>query len=129
MSVKKKIKKSVDTKNPDKKKTKTKPKTETKKIRVVDTRTDVMMGDYARDKITGFEGIMIAETVRLHGCNQICLEPTKLTKNGNLIDGIYFDWERIERVKKGKGFKKGYKMENIPEKDPGGPQDHSNARN
>ncbi len=59
----------------------------------------VKLGNKARDTMTGFEGIVVAITKWLYGCNRICVEPTKLDKDGNPSEGRWFDEQRIEVVR------------------------------
>jgi len=58
------------------------------------------LGVKAKDKITGFKGILTARVDFLTGCNRYCLQPTKL-QDGVPIEGIYFDEEQIEYIKEG----------------------------
>lgn len=50
----------------------------------------IKLGVKAKDRITGFEGIVIAKVVYLNGCIQYCLKPP-LSKKGELREGEYFD--------------------------------------
>lgn len=61
----------------------------------------IELGDTARDTITGFKGVAIAEASFLYGCRRICLQPTDL-KDGKPLDSIYFDEPQLELVKKAK---------------------------
>lgn len=56
----------------------------------------------AKDKITGFEGTIIAKTYYLFGCYQYGLAP-KVNKDGKREDCEWFDMGRIEIL--GEGFK------------------------
>ena len=58
------------------------------------------LGLLAKDKITGFQGIITVRCQFLTGCNRYCLQPTEL-KDGKPIDSIYFDEAQIEIVSKG----------------------------
>lgn len=58
------------------------------------------LGERAKDKITGFEGILIARCEFLTGCNRYCIQPTEL-KDGKPIDSIYFDEDQIEILSHG----------------------------
>lgn len=55
------------------------------------------LGKRAKDKITGFAGILTARCEFLTGCNRYCIQPTEL-KDGKPIDSIYFDESQIEIV-------------------------------
>lgn len=55
------------------------------------------LGNTAKDKITGFEGILTARCEFLTGCNRYCIQPTTL-KDGVPFDSIYFDEGQIEII-------------------------------
>ena len=57
------------------------------------------LGKKARDKVTGFEGIIIGMTVYLFGCNVYGLAPK--AKDGKVGDTLWFDEGRIEITGKG----------------------------
>lgn len=58
-----------------------------------------LLGKQARDKITGFEGIIIAKVTYLYGCNQYGLSPR--VQDGKVIDSSFFDEGRIEIIGNG----------------------------
>lgn len=58
------------------------------------------LGKKAKDKITGFEGILTARCEFLTGCNRYCIQPTEL-KDGKPIDSIYFDEAQIQIISDG----------------------------
>lgn len=58
------------------------------------------LGKLAKDKITGFQGILTARCEFLTGCNRYCIQPTEL-KDGKPIDSIYFDEAQIEIISDG----------------------------
>ena len=58
------------------------------------------LGQIAKDKITGFKGILTARCEFLTGCNRYCIQPHEL-KDGKPIDGIYFDESQIEIISDG----------------------------
>lgn len=58
------------------------------------------LGKKAKDKITGFQGILTARCEFLTGCNRYCIQPTEL-KDGKPIDSIYFDEAQIEIISDG----------------------------
>jgi len=60
----------------------------------------IELGVKAKDRITGFEGIVMAKVVYLNGCIQYCLKPP-LSKKGELREGEYFDEGQLERTGKG----------------------------
>jgi hypothetical protein len=54
----------------------------------------ITLGQKAKDKITGFEGILIAHVRYLTGCDQYALVPP--AENGEVKSAQYFDEGRIE---------------------------------
>lgn len=56
---------------------------------------DEKMGKSAKDKITGFTGIITSKHIYLTGCNQYGLQPA-VDKDGKVPDKGYFDEGRIE---------------------------------
>lgn len=74
----------------------------------------IKLGVKAKDKITGFEGIVVSKIEYLTGCDQYDLLPK--VKNGEFKDSKWFDVSRLEVT--GKGIK----IETVQyEDDPGGP--------
>lgn len=58
------------------------------------------LGQRAKDKITGFEGILTSRCEFLTGCNRYCIQPTEL-REGKPVDSLYFDEACIEIVGEG----------------------------
>jgi hypothetical protein len=52
-------------------------------------------GKKAKDKVTGFEGVITAKCFYMYGCAQSLLTP-KVDKDGKKQDGNWFDEGRIE---------------------------------
>lgn len=57
----------------------------------------IKLGDLARDTITGFTGVVVAETKWLHGCIRLTLQP-KALKDGKPIDNVTFDLPQLELI-------------------------------
>lgn len=55
----------------------------------------IKLGDYAKDKITGIEGVVTAKATYLTGCARFHIQPREL-KDGKPIEGIYFDEDQLE---------------------------------
>lgn len=55
------------------------------------------LGKRAKDKITGFSGILTSRCEFLTGCNRYCIQPTEL-KDSKPIESIYFDEAQIEII-------------------------------
>ena len=60
---------------------------------------DPKLGKLARDKVTGFEGIIVVKGVHLFGCNTYALAPK--VKDGKIEDSHSFDEARIEIIGEG----------------------------
>ena len=60
------------------------------------------LGEFARDKVTGFEGIITAYAKHLYGCDSYFLTP-RVTKDMKREDSGWFDVGRIAIIK-GKGI-------------------------
>ena len=73
------------------------------------------MGQEAKDKITGFKGILTARHQYITGCDQYAITPD-LDENGKLGDIFQFDEGRIEII--GPGINK----KEVQVKPPGGLQ-------
>jgi hypothetical protein len=58
------------------------------------------LGQKAKDKITGFEGILTARVQFLTGCNRYSIQPQKL-HDGKRLEGEYFDEDQIVITGKG----------------------------
>lgn len=56
----------------------------------------IKLGSKAKDKVTGFTGIIIGRIDYLFGCTQYGLSPE--AKDGKIIDTSWFDEGRIEIV-------------------------------
>ena len=53
------------------------------------------LGYKAKDKVTGFEGIVSSVSFDLHGCIQVSLQPPMNSK-GEVTSGYWFDINRLE---------------------------------
>ena len=58
----------------------------------------IKLGDRAKDKMTGFAGIVVAETQWLHGCRRLTIQPEKL-KDGKVVESMTFDEPQLQLVK------------------------------
>lgn len=63
-----------------------------------------MLGKIAKDKITGFTGIVTGKAEYLTGCNQFLLMPP-CAENGAFVEGQWFDEGRLS-VLPGEGISK-----------------------
>ena len=68
----------------------------------------INLGDKAKDRISGYEGIVTAMAKYLNGCTRVLLEPTKLDKEGKIIKELWLDDVQVKVIKEG-AFAKGKK--------------------
>jgi hypothetical protein len=61
----------------------------------------ISLGDRAKDSITGFEGIVVARTEWLSGCDRLTLQPEKLDKEGGVKLTQTFDETQLIVTKAG----------------------------
>lgn len=76
----------------------------------------IELGVKARDKVTGFKGIITGRASYLTGCDQYSIVPP-IDKDGKLSDGVWFDESRVEVIGKGVSVE-----DVVLPNDPGGPQ-------
>ena len=57
------------------------------------------MGKLARDKVTGFEGVIVGVCAYLTGCDQYGIQPP--AKDGEIKPSQWFDVHRVEIVGEG----------------------------
>lgn len=90
-----------------------------------DVLQSLSLGAEAKDKITGFSGIVAAITVGISGDVYAQLEPEKVKKDGDTFETEVFHADRIEMIKP-KPVPRAKKTKTSDE--PGGPQRGENAR-
>lgn len=61
----------------------------------------IQLGDRVRDRLTGFEGIVIAVTEWLYNCRRITVQPTDLDKDGAVAKTESFDEDQLEVIQAG----------------------------
>lgn len=64
-------------------------------------RGEIVLGDTAKDQITGFSGVVVSIHDYLNGCMRLGIQPTKM-KDGKPVDPLVFDIEQLDLVKKAK---------------------------
>lgn len=72
---------------------------------------EIKLGMRVKDKVTGFEGIVDHIAYYPYMCNQVCIKPTKIKKDGGTQDGEMFDLPQVEIVNK----KPIYEVPELPE--------------
>lgn len=58
----------------------------------------INLGDKARDRVSGFEGVCVAQTQWISGCARLTLQPPT-GKDGKIPDAQTFDEPMLELVK------------------------------
>jgi len=53
------------------------------------------LGEKARDKVTGLEGILVSRCENLNGCLRYTIQP-KVDKEGKYPESFWFDQDQIE---------------------------------
>jgi hypothetical protein len=59
------------------------------------------LGDLVKDKVTGFQGVIIVRTEWLNGCRRYSVQSQEL-KDGKPMDAVGFDEDGIELVEANK---------------------------
>lgn len=60
---------------------------------------EIELGDEAKDKISGFAGVVTGVTQWLNGCRRFMLTPKKLSKDGKPAEAQWFDDVQVVLVK------------------------------
>lgn len=90
--------------------------------------TRIELGDKVRDRMTGFEGIVIARTEWLYNCTRITVQPTAL-KDATVAEAHTFDEPQVELVQRGAFRARAGVDTPTPESDKtGGPRDEPARR-
>ncbi|MEO8082530.1 MAG: hypothetical protein ABI780_01775 [Ardenticatenales bacterium] len=61
----------------------------------------VQLGDKVRDLVTGFEGIAVASTTWLNGCERVSVQPVGKNEKGGTFESETFDVTQLEVVEAG----------------------------
>lgn len=59
------------------------------------------LGDRAKDRVTGFSGIVVAKTVWLNGCWRLTLQPEDVDKDGKPREPQTFDSLQLDLIAAG----------------------------
>lgn len=62
------------------------------------TNQRIELGDEAVDLITGFSGVVVADTKWLHGCRRLTIQPREL-KDGKPVEPMSFDEPQLRPVR------------------------------
>jgi len=55
----------------------------------------IKLGEKAKDKVTGFEGIVMARAEYLNGCITLLVQPKGLSRDGSLKVAYWIDEQRL----------------------------------
>jgi hypothetical protein len=77
------------------------------------------MGKLAKDRITGFQGVIIGRADYLFGCTQYCIAPQ--AEKNEIKDAHWFDEGRVEVIGEG------VTVEEVTGEKPGGPNPYNPA--
>jgi hypothetical protein len=58
----------------------------------------ILLGDIARDRLTGFQGVVIARTQWLSNCDRLTLQPKVEGGEGKFVEALTFDETTLEFV-------------------------------
>lgn len=61
----------------------------------------VELGDLVRDRISGFQGVVICRSDWIYGCTRFGIAPRDLDKDGGVKEAHYLDENQLEMVEKG----------------------------
>lgn len=56
------------------------------------------LGQTAKDRITGIEGVVLGRAEYITGCNQVLVQPTAKKADGDVLESRWFDEQRMELV-------------------------------
>jgi hypothetical protein len=59
----------------------------------------VKLGNTYKDSISGYEGVAVARTVYLYGCERILIAPIKLKPDGDFLPDCWFDEAQLVSVR------------------------------
>jgi hypothetical protein len=62
------------------------------------TKNEVQLGDRVKDRVTGFQGIVVARSEYLHGCRRVGVQSEKL-EEGKPTEAQWFDEPQVDVVK------------------------------
>lgn len=65
------------------------------------TEEKIELGDIAKDTVTNFKGVVVAETRWLHGCRRLSLQPRGVGADGKLHGQESFDEQQLKLIRKG----------------------------
>lgn len=86
----------------------------------------IELGYKVRDLITGFEGIVVAITRWLHGCDRVTVQPDVLDDNGKVKEAVVFDDASLEVLEERKIPVANHTVKEV-ERRTGGPQNDAIA--
>lgn len=82
----------------------------------------IQLGDYARDRLSDFQGTVSGLGYWLNGCIRVGIQPKDLTKEGIPVDEIWFPMSQMKVIRKAT-----VESQPQPKKKPGGPMKNPTA--
>lgn len=61
----------------------------------------IKLGQEVRDRVTGFQGIVVVIADHLYGCVRIGVQPQGMDKDGRKFDDAFFDVSALEVISEG----------------------------
>lgn len=58
----------------------------------------IKLGDFCRDRLTGYEGIVVGITEWVNCCRHIGIKPRTLDKNGDPRESKWFDEPQVDLI-------------------------------
>ncbi|MGH7177642.1 MAG: hypothetical protein ACREJC_09700 [Tepidisphaeraceae bacterium] len=56
---------------------------------------NILLGSKVKDRLTGFEGTVIARVDYINGCTQYGIIP-RVREDGKMTESTYIDWKRLQ---------------------------------
>lgn len=56
----------------------------------------IQLGDRVRDEVSGFEGVVLAKLESLHEAPSCRVHPSELSRDGKIIDSVWFEDTRLK---------------------------------
>jgi hypothetical protein len=71
---------------------------------------EIELGVFAKDRLTGFYGVVMGRSEYSTGCRTYAIAPAKMDKEGKTAEWLWFDEDRIEIDLKKKPMQFGIKI-------------------
>lgn len=57
------------------------------------------LGKMYKDSISGFEGVAVAKSIYLYGCERVLIAPSKLKPDGDFLPDCWFDEAQLVSIR------------------------------